>query len=34
MGNPHAVQLVNDVKSYPVEQEGLQIERHPLFENV
>lgn len=32
MGNPHAVQLVNDVKSYPVEQEGPQIERHPLFE--
>ncbi|TXI91352.1 MAG: diaminopimelate epimerase [Burkholderiaceae bacterium] len=32
MGNPHAVQVVNDVKSYPVEQEGPQIERHPLFE--
>lgn len=32
MGNPHAVQVVNDVRAYPVEQEGPQIERHPLFE--
>ena len=31
MGNPHAVQVVGDADSAPVEQEGPQIERHPRF---
>ncbi|WP_175938765.1 diaminopimelate epimerase [Caballeronia sp. BCC1704] len=31
MGNPHAVQVVDDVKAYPVLAEGPQIERHPRF---
>jgi len=31
MGNPHAVQLVDDVDSAPVAVEGPQIENHPSF---
>jgi diaminopimelate epimerase len=31
MGNPHAVQVVDDVASAPVETLGPQIERHPRF---
>lgn len=31
MGNPHAVQVVADVESAPVEQQGPLIERHRLF---
>ena len=31
MGNPHAVQIVDDVDSAPVESEGPLIERHPRF---
>ncbi len=31
MGNPHAVQLVDDVDSAPVAQTGPLIERHPSF---
>lgn len=31
MGNPHAVQVVDDVEAYPVLAEGPQIERHPRF---
>jgi diaminopimelate epimerase len=31
MGNPHAVQLVDDVDSAPVEQDGPAIEHHPRF---
>ncbi len=31
MGNPHAVQCVEDVERAPVEQEGPLIERHPRF---
>jgi diaminopimelate epimerase len=31
MGNPHAVQVVMDVDSAPVAQEGLRIESHPAF---
>jgi diaminopimelate epimerase len=31
MGNPHAVQIVEDVESAPVATEGPLIERHPLF---
>ncbi len=31
MGNPHAVQVVNDVASAPVLQEGPAIEKHPAF---
>ena len=31
MGNPHAVQLVNDVDTTPVEILGPLIERHPRF---
>ncbi|MCM2297759.1 diaminopimelate epimerase [Rhodoferax sp.] len=33
MGNPHAVQLVDDVATAPVLQLGPLIERHPLFPN-
>jgi diaminopimelate epimerase len=31
MGNPHAVQIVSDVRSAPVEIEGPLIEAHPRF---
>ncbi len=31
MGNPHAVQLVNDVDSAPVAQTGPLVEHHPAF---
>lgn len=31
MGNPHAVQVVNDIESAPVILEGAEIERHPAF---
>jgi diaminopimelate epimerase len=31
MGNPHAVQVVLDVDSAPVIQEGPRIESHPAF---
>jgi diaminopimelate epimerase len=31
MGNPHAVQVVDDVDSAPVEQTGPLIEHHPRF---
>jgi diaminopimelate epimerase len=31
MGNPHAVQVVDDVEAYPVLAEGPQIERHARF---
>jgi diaminopimelate epimerase len=31
MGNPHAVQIVDDVDAYPVLQEGPLIERHARF---
>ncbi|WP_244847572.1 diaminopimelate epimerase [Caballeronia sp. SL2Y3] len=31
MGNPHAVQIVDDVEAYPVLAEGPQIERHARF---
>ena len=31
MGNPHAVQLVDDVDAAPVEFEGPLIETHPAF---
>lgn len=31
MGNPHAVQVVDDVDTAPVEQTGPQIEHHPRF---
>jgi diaminopimelate epimerase len=31
MGNPHAVQLVDDVDTAPVETAGSLIERHPRF---
>jgi diaminopimelate epimerase len=31
MGNPHAVQIVNDVDTAPVEVQGPQIEPHPSF---
>ena len=31
MGNPHAVQLVNDVESSPVAVQGPLIEHHPRF---
>jgi diaminopimelate epimerase len=31
MGNPHAVQVVADVDAAPVQSEGPQIARHPLF---
>lgn len=33
MGNPHAVQLVNDIKLAPVERLGPLIEHHPRFLN-
>jgi diaminopimelate epimerase len=31
MGNPHAVQVVGDIESAPVLQEGPEIERHSAF---
>jgi diaminopimelate epimerase len=31
MGNPHAVQIVDDVDSAPAATQGLLIERHPRF---
>lgn len=31
MGNPHAVQIVNDVDTAPVHTQGPRIERHPRF---
>jgi len=31
MGNPHAVQVVDDVETAPVLETGPQIERHPRF---
>jgi diaminopimelate epimerase len=33
MGNPHAVQVVGDVDSAPVLEEGPAIESHPAFPN-
>jgi diaminopimelate epimerase len=33
MGNPHAVQLVDDVDTAPVQQQGPLIEHHPFFPN-
>jgi diaminopimelate epimerase len=33
MGNPHAVQVVDDVEHAPVERLGPLIERHPRFPN-
>ena len=31
MGNPHAVTFVGDVKNYPIETIGPQVEHHPAF---
>jgi diaminopimelate epimerase len=31
MGNPHAVQVVDDVDTAPVQTQGARIERHPAF---
>jgi len=31
MGNPHAMQVVSDLESAPVLQEGPEIEKHPAF---
>lgn len=33
MGNPHAVQVVDDVEAYPVKAEGTVIETHARFPN-
>jgi diaminopimelate epimerase len=33
MGNPHAVQVVDDVDSFPVAEYGPAIEHHPRFPN-
>jgi diaminopimelate epimerase len=33
MGNPHAVQVVSDVRCAPVLSQGSQLERHPRFPN-
>ena len=33
IGNPHAVQIVDDVDRAPVETQGPSIERHPRFPN-
>ena len=33
MGNPHAVQWVDDVDAAPVSQQGPLVERHPAFPN-
>jgi diaminopimelate epimerase len=31
MGNPHAVQVVDDVKTFPVTSIGPKLEHHPRF---
>ncbi|TMS57028.1 diaminopimelate epimerase [Imbroritus primus] len=31
MGNPHAVQVVDDVEAFPVREEGPLVEHHPAF---
>ena len=31
MGNPHAVTFIEDVKTYPIEVVGPQVEHHPAF---
>jgi diaminopimelate epimerase len=31
MGNPHVVTYVDDTESFPVEEVGPKVERHPLF---
>ena len=31
MGNPHAVQVVDDVDTAPVQTQGARVERHPAF---
>lgn len=31
MGNPHAVQVVDDVDHFPVTEDGAEIEHHPRF---
>jgi len=33
MGNPHAVQVVNDIERAPVREQGPLLERHPAFPN-
>ena len=33
MGNPHAVQVVADIESAPVLEEGPEIEKHSVFPN-
>ena len=33
MGNPHAVQVVDDVEAFPVREEGPLVEHHPSFPN-
>jgi len=33
MGNPHAVQIVDEVENYPVRIDGPEIESHPAFPN-
>ncbi|HEY4542290.1 MAG TPA: diaminopimelate epimerase [Noviherbaspirillum sp.] len=33
MGNPHAVQVVDDVQNAPVREDGPHIEHHPRFPN-
>ena len=33
MGNPHAVQMVGDIESAPVLEEGVSIEKDPAFPN-
>jgi diaminopimelate epimerase len=33
MGNPHAVQVVDDVEQFPVLQDGPVIEHHKSFPN-
>lgn len=33
MGNPHAVQVVDDVDAFPVAEDGPVIEHHPRFPN-
>ncbi|HSV51069.1 MAG TPA: diaminopimelate epimerase [Burkholderiaceae bacterium] len=33
MGNPHAVQVVDNVDTAPVREQGISIERHPAFPN-
>lgn len=31
MGNPHAVQIISDIQTAPVAQEGAYLETHPMF---